>query len=166
MLFLPSSIADTGTSLLVGPSKEVADLNAKIGAKPVASGEVSDRSIDCCTRIIRRQCELDLFQYMVDCKTVSTLPRINFTISGTEFFLDGPQYILQITQANQTLCLSGFAGMDIPAPAGPLWILGDVFIGPWYTEFDFANNRVGFAKSVSPKSSTKKRNGSLLPLAH
>ncbi|CAF4823882.1 unnamed protein product, partial [Rotaria socialis] len=27
-------------------------------------------------------------------------------------------------------------------------------IGPWYTEFDFTNNRVGFAKSVPAKNST------------
>ena len=79
---------------------------------------------------------------------------MNFTINGTQFYLDGPQYVLTIKQGNQTICLSGFAGIDIPAPAGPLWILGDVFIGPWYTEFDFTNNRVGFAKSVSPKNAT------------
>ena len=33
-------IADTGTSLLVGPKDEIASLNSKLGAIPIPGGEV------------------------------------------------------------------------------------------------------------------------------
>lgn len=37
---LEISIADSGTSLLVGPTTEIANLNAKLGAFPLPGGEV------------------------------------------------------------------------------------------------------------------------------
>lgn len=115
------AIADSGTSLLVGPKDAVSAIATAAGGKANIAGE-----------------------YIIDCSAVSSLPTLSFTIAGQVFTLNGADYVLTVTSGSTSECLLGLMGMDL-SPEGIQWILGDVFIGKFYTIFDSGNNRVGFA---------------------
>lgn len=112
------AIADTGTSLIVAPEAAYDTLATAIG------GESYDGS------------------YYVDCSTLSSLPTVSFVIGGTTFTLAPSDYIVTVT-GGPTNCMSSFQNMGTD-----FWILGDVFIGKYYTVFDLGNNQVGFAPAV------------------
>ncbi|VDO71705.1 unnamed protein product [Haemonchus placei] len=80
----------------------------------------------------------------IDCSTVSNYPTITFKLWSNgvvyEFELEGQQYIIEQPDGG---CIVAFSKM--PSGNDELWILGDAFMSNFYTIFDYANERVGFA---------------------
>nr|XP_008507319.1 PREDICTED: napsin-A [Equus przewalskii] len=123
-----AAILDTGTSLITGPTEEIRALHAAIGGIPLLAGE-----------------------YLLQCSTIPRLPPVSLLLGGTWFTLTAQDYVIQIVRGGVRLCLSGFAALDMPPPTGPLWILGDVFLGSFVAVFDRGDMnggaRVGLARA-------------------
>ncbi|KYN18391.1 Lysosomal aspartic protease [Trachymyrmex cornetzi] len=117
------AIADTGFSQLAGPPTEISIINTRIA--------------------------IDVFNGMafVDCDQISNLPNVTFFLSGKPFVLTAEDYIIARTIGDTDPTLLCFSAFEIATHSelSMLWILGDSFLGRYYTEFDMGNDRVGFA---------------------
>uniref|UniRef100_A0A8C6ACK8 Gastricsin n=1 Tax=Marmota marmota marmota TaxID=9994 RepID=A0A8C6ACK8_MARMA len=115
------AMVDTGTSLLTVPQQYLSSLLQAIGAQEDEYG-----------------------QFFVNCNDVQNLPTFTFVINGVQFPLLPSAYIL-----NNGYCLVGLEATYVSSGNGqPFWILGDVFLRSYYSVFDMANNRVGFATAA------------------
>uniref|UniRef100_G1PKG7 Pepsin B n=1 Tax=Myotis lucifugus TaxID=59463 RepID=G1PKG7_MYOLU len=113
------AIVDTGTFLLAVPQQYMDSFLQATGAQQAQNGD-----------------------FVVDCNSVENLPTITFIISGSQFPLPPSAYVLN----DNGYCRLGIEATYLPSPNGqPLWILGDVFLKEYYSVYDMANNRVGFA---------------------
>jgi hypothetical protein len=115
------AIVDSGTSLLAGPTDDINKIATKLGAKSVLGKE-----------------------WIVDCS--AAIPDLSFTLGGKSYTLSKSDLILQ---ASGSQCILGLMGIDVPAPHGPLWILGDVFMRKYYVQFDWGQQRLGFATAAT-----------------
>jgi len=126
-------VVDTGTSLLTGPREHISRLLHEINL-----GSGSQR----------------------DCHDFEHLPVLTYVIIDShgehEFTLEPEFYVLRsdgrhTVNGKPRYCKPGFMALDVPAPRGPLWILGDTFMRKYYTVFNRDGNNgagtIGFGLS-------------------
>ncbi|KAJ1553768.1 hypothetical protein HK405_006952 [Cladochytrium tenue] len=127
----PQAISDTGTTLLMVSNDAADGINTAIG------GTYNQT----------------LGAYAVDCTGTTSLPDVVFTTSdGVELSIKASTYVFPNGDGT---CFSGIVG-----GGDDLQIWGDVFTRNYYTIYDKANARVGFAESVHTTTSSSSASAS------
>jgi len=116
------AIVDSGTSLLAAPSADIKAIAKAVGAHTLLPIPPFNK------------------EYFINC--TSPGPDLEISIGGQKYVLTKEDYIIK----DAGKCLFAMTGLDVPAPAGPLYILGDVFMRKVYVKFDVGGKRLGFAK--------------------
>lgn len=118
--------ADTGTGYIQGPSTMIDKLHTILGT----NGIIADTPA-------------------FDCAQRPFMPNVTFIIEGAPLYLTAYDYLFVGHFDNGTeFCISNFSPIGdgfLDDSALPQWTLGTPFLSSFYTEFDLANNRLGFA---------------------
>ncbi|KAJ3296467.1 hypothetical protein HDU76_006725, partial [Blyttiomyces sp. JEL0837] len=117
-----NAIADTGTTLIILDTTPAANINKAIGAGAYDSTQGV---------------------YPIACSVATTGPIVKLTFGGATFSIPPSVYVFN----DAGTCFSGFtkgAGSGVPV------ILGDIFLRNYYSIYDKAQNRVGFAQALHP----------------
>jgi len=109
------AIVDSGTSFIAAPSNDADNIASALGAYYNSFNGL----------------------YEIDCFAKS--PNMTFVLSGREYQLNFDQYIITLPSGE---CVLQLLSMNTNPP---LWILGDTFMGAFYTVFDMEKNRVGLS---------------------
>jgi len=106
-----------------------------------------------------------------DCSNFDSLPDLTIELNGKEFVMKPSEYILKTKDDSEMgdydeeydenspeflakwngkyQCAPAFMAIDVPAPRGPIFIIGDTFMRKYYTVFDRTKNAIGFALAVT-----------------
>ncbi|XP_014259893.1 lysosomal aspartic protease-like [Cimex lectularius] len=114
-----NAIADTGSSDIFGPSQTIGRILHLIGAK-IVNGEG-----------------------IVDCDKIDTYPNVTFHIKGKPYTLNPRDYITSYVVKNKKECAAGFSGPENEETSP--WILGDSFLGKFYSIFNVDKTAIAFA---------------------
>lgn len=123
------AILDTGTSLLIGPDREVQEILGKISKG--------------------KNCYTSTGILVCPCTSKDEFESIEFWLAGKKFVVMSEEYILK----SEDQCIILMSSMNFNA-----WILGDAFLRSYYTIYDMGEARVGIARSSSASEIRDKNN--------
>ena len=130
----PVAIVDSGTSYIIGPTKDVGKIAEGLGANCYTLSP-TQQQVDCADGAFDTA--------LVPCPTGGETDTVTFVLDGLDFDFDVASLSMMATQSDgSTVCYLTMQGSD---DAG-MWILGDVFMHEFYAVFDAGNKRVGFGK--------------------
>lgn len=93
-----------------------------------------------------------------DCSNFDSLPLLGFTVNGHVLNLEPRDYV----EMDRGECSVALMPLDVPPPKGPLFVFGVPFLQRFYTIYDVANRRVGFAIANHNKTGSSSAGGGTL----